>query len=195
MSRQVQKSVNLGDRGPLRTIGNLSDFVSCANFPFLQHSKIESRFAMFYEQGCHPGLIHAHADAVARYARLRHFEYCITNAVTIANANLVIGKSLNREVFSELAESEVFPSQKAFPVEVNVVLIDKDGALFTPVSGEIALGVADNIELAHDLSSLNRAFPDRGTHGLTVPCHLAWKTDIHRQKSSQVSTPVGRRIT
>ncbi len=134
---------------------------------------------MCYQQGCHPRLIHANADAVTRYARLCHFKYRITNAVAIANADLVIGKLLYSEVFSKLAEDEVFTSEKAFPVVIGVHLIDKNGALLPTMTGKIGLGVANNIELAHDLSSLNWTFPDRGTDSLTVPGHVAWKTDIY----------------
>jgi hypothetical protein len=61
---------------------------------------------------------------------------------------------------------------------IGVHLINKNGALLPTMTGEIALGVANNIELAHHFSSLNWTFPDRGTDSLTVPCHVAWKTDI-----------------
>jgi hypothetical protein len=43
-----------------------------------------------YEQGWHPRFIQANADAVARYPRLRHFKYRITNAEAIAYANLAV---------------------------------------------------------------------------------------------------------
>ena len=134
---------------------------------------------MFYEQGRHARFIHANADAVARYARLCHFKYRITNAVAIANTHLVVGKLLNSEVFSELPEDEIFTSEKAFPVVIGVHLINKNGALLSTMTGEIALRIANNIELAHHSSPLNWAFPNRSTHSLTVPCHVAWKTDIY----------------
>ena len=179
MSWQIQEGVNLGHADSLWTVSNFYNVVARPNFSFLQHAKVESWSVMRYEQGCHPRFIHANADAVARYARLRHFKYRITDAVAIANADLVIGKSLNGEVFSELAEDEVITSEKAFPVVIGVHLINKNGALLPTMTGEIALGVANNIELAHHLSSLNWSFPDRGTDSLTVPCHVAWKTDIY----------------
>src|SRR5580692_11097837 len=161
MSRQIQEGVNLGHTDSLWTVSNFYDVVARPNFSFLQHTKVESWSVMRYEQGCHPRFIHAKANAVA-----------------IANADLVIRKLLNSEVFSELPEDEVFTSEKAFPVVIGVHLINKNGALLPTMTGEIALGVANNIELAHHFSSLNWTFPDRGTDSLTVPCHVAWKTDI-----------------
>ena len=98
------------------------DVIARTNFSFLQHAKVESWSVMFYEQGRHPRLIHADADAVARHAWLGYFKYRITNAVSIANADLVIRKSVNSEVFSELAKSKVVAAQKALPVMVRIQL-------------------------------------------------------------------------
>ena len=103
MSWQIQEGVNLGHTDSLWTVSNFYDVIACTNFSLLQHAKVESWSVMCYEQGCHPRFIHANTDAVARYARLCRFEYRVTNAVAIANADLVISKSLNSKVFSELA--------------------------------------------------------------------------------------------
>jgi len=115
---------------------------------------------MRYEQGCHPRFIHANTDAVARYARLCDLKYRITNAVSIADADLVIKKSLNGEVFSELAESKIVAAQKALPVMVRIHLVDEYGAVLPAVTGEIALRITIDIELAHHSPSINWRFPD-----------------------------------
>jgi hypothetical protein len=133
---------------------------------------------MCYEKRRHTRFIHADADAVAGYSRLCHFKYRVTNAVLIANAYLVVRESLNCEVFSELAEDEVTAREDAFPVMIGVHLINKNGALLPTVTSEIALRIANNVELAHHSSVIHGRFPDRGTDGLTVPCHVARKTDI-----------------
>lgn len=124
-------------------------------------------------------IIHSNADSVAGYSRLRHFEYPITNAVAIANANLVVRKPLNGEILSKLAADEVFASEKAFPVVIRVHLINKDGTLLSAVTGEIALGVAIDVELAHHSPAFHWRFPDRGTDSLAVPCHVTWKANIY----------------
>jgi hypothetical protein len=55
----------------------------------------------------------------------------------------------------------------------------KYGAVLATMTGEIALRIANNIELAHRSSVRHWRFPDRGVNNLTVPCHVAWKTDIY----------------
>ena len=115
MSWQIQEGVNLGHTDSLRTVSDFYNVVARTNFSFLQHAKVKSWSAMCYEQSCHPRFIHANADAVARHARLRHFKYRITDAVSIADADLVIRKSLDSEVFSELAEDEIIAVRESVP--------------------------------------------------------------------------------
>src|SRR5579863_3383160 len=160
MSRQIQEGVNLGHSHSLRTVSNFYNVVARPNFSFPQYAKVESWSVMFYEQGCHPRFIHANADSVAGDARLSHFKDRITNAIAIANADLAIREFLNGEVFSELAEYEVFAPKKAFPVVVGIHLINKNGAMLPAVSGEIGLRITIDIELAHHSPSRNRSFPD-----------------------------------
>jgi hypothetical protein len=179
MSRQIQEAISVGHRHPFWTIGDFYNVIALPNFSFLQHAKIESWSVMRDEKRWHPGIVHADGDAVAGYARLRYFKFSTTNAVAIANADLVIGKSLNGEVFSELSIDEVFPSEKVFPVVIGVHLINENGALLATMTGEIALPIASNIRPAHHSSSNHRRFPDSGMDGFAVPCHVAWKADIY----------------
>ena len=118
-------------------------------------------------------------DAIARHARLCHFKYRISNAVSIADAHLVIKKSLDGEVFSELAESKIVAAQKALPVVVRIHLVDEYGAVLPAVTGEIGLRITIDIELAHHSPSRNRRFPDCGSDSFAVPCHVARKADIY----------------
>src|SRR5580700_10743898 len=127
MSWQIQEGVNVGHTDSLWTVSNFYDVVACPNFSFLQHAKVKSWSVMCYEQRWHTGLVHANADAVACHAWLRYFKYRTPNAVSIADADLVIKKSLNGEIFSELAESKITAAQKALPVMVRIHLVDKNG--------------------------------------------------------------------
>jgi hypothetical protein len=111
---------------------------------------------MCYEKRRHTRFIHANADAVARHAWLRYFKCRTTDAVSIADADLVIRKSLDGEVFSELPVDEVITSEKAFPVVLGVHLINKNGALLPAVTGEVGLRITIDIELAHESSSAVR---------------------------------------
>jgi hypothetical protein len=136
---------------------------------------------MRYEQGCHPRFIHANADAVARHAWLRYFKFSTTDAVSIADAHLVVRKSLDGEIFSELAVGKIVAAQKTLPVVVRIHLVDKYGAVLASVTGEIALRITLNIESAHHAPAINWRFPDCGSDGFAVPCHVAWKADIYRK--------------
>src|SRR4051812_25452508 len=138
---------------------------------------------MCYEKSRHPRFIHPDADAVARHPRLAYFKLRITNAVSIADADFVVRKSFDGEVLSELAVDEVVTSEKAFPVVIGLHLIDKDGSLLPTVTGEIALPVANDVELAHHSPAFHRRLPYPGTHSLPAPRNVARKTDIYREQS------------
>jgi hypothetical protein len=60
----------------------------------------------------------------------------------------------------ELAEDEVFASEKAFPVLIGIHLINKNGAVLPAMTDEIGLSVANDIELAYHSPSMNWSFPD-----------------------------------
>src|ERR1700722_8895547 len=179
MSWQIQQGVNVGYTDSLWTVSDFYDVIPCTDFPLLQHTKVKSWSVVCHQQGWHTRLVHADADAVARYARLRHFKFGATDAVAIANADLVIRKSLNGEVFSELAKSKIVAGQIAPPVMVRLHLVDEDGAVLPAVTRQIALRITIDIELAHHSPARNRRFPDCGSDGLAVPCHVTRQTDIY----------------
>jgi len=133
---------------------------------------------MGYEQRRHTRFVHADADAVAGHAGLRDFKYRITNAVSITDADLIVWKSLNREVLAELTECEIIAPKKALPVLIGIRLVDKYGALFPTVTCEIRLRVAIDIELPNGPPPFNREFPDSCPHSSAVPCDLTRKTGV-----------------
>ncbi len=179
VSRQIQEGVNLGHSDSLGTVSSFYNIVIRRDSPFLQYAKVESWSAMFYKKRRHARFIHADAYSVARHAWLRYLKYCVTNAILIADADLVVGQPLNGEVFSELAESKIVAAQELLPVVIRVHLINKNGTLFSAMTGEIGLAVAINIELAHHLPPLDGTLPDRGADSLAVPRHVARKTDVY----------------
>src|SRR5208283_1426620 len=149
MSWQIQEGVNVGHADSLWTVSNFYNVIPCTNFSLLQHAKVESWPVMRDEKRWHTRLVHADADAVARHAWLRYFKFSTTDAVLIADAHLVIRKSLNGEVFSKLPVDEVITSEKTSPVVIGVHLINKNGAVLPSVTGKIGLRVTIDIELAH----------------------------------------------
>ncbi len=179
MSWQVQEGVDVGNTDTLWTVSNFYNVIACTNFSLLQHAKVESWSVMCYEQRWHTRFVHADTYAVARHSWLRYFKFSTTNAVSIADADLVIKKSLNGKVFSELAESKIVAAQKALPVMVRIHLVNEYGAVLSSVTGEIGLRITIDIELAHHSPSRNRRFPDCGSDRFAVPCHVARKADIY----------------
>ncbi len=134
MPWQIQEGVNFGHTDSLETVSNFHDVIASTNFPLLQNTKVESWSVMCYEQGRHTRFIHADADAEARHAWLRYFKFSTTDAVSIADAHLIVRKSLNGEVFSELPVDEVIASEKAFPIVIGVHLINKNGSMLSSVT-------------------------------------------------------------
>src|SRR6201987_129431 len=117
-SRQIKKGVNVGHTHSLWTVSDYYDFIAGSNFAFLQHAEVKTRSVVSDKQRWHTRFIHADADAVAGYTRLTYFKNRVTNAVAIADADFTIEKSLDGEVFSELAESKITAVQKPLPVMV-----------------------------------------------------------------------------
>src|SRR5208337_1234528 len=115
-SWQIQKGVNVAHADSFWTVRNFYNVISRPNFSFLQHAKVESWSVLCNQKRRHTRLVHADGDAVARHPWLRYFEYRTTNAVAITNADLIIRKSLDGEVFSELAKSKIVAAQKGLPV-------------------------------------------------------------------------------
>jgi hypothetical protein len=179
LSGQIQESVYVGDTHSLWTVGNFYNVIASPDFSLLQHAKVESWSVMFYEQRWHPRFIHPNADAVARHAWLRYFEDRAADAVSIADADLVIKKSFNGKVFTELTVDEVIASEKAFPVLIGVHLINENGTLFTTVTGQIGLCVSIYIEPARHSPARGRSFPDCGLNSFASPRHVAGKADIY----------------
>jgi len=159
-SWQIQEGVYVGYTHSFWTVSKFYNVIVGTNISFLQHAKVESWSVMCYEQRRHARLVHADADAVARHVRLRYFKFSATDAVSIADANLVVRKPLDSEVFSELAKSKIVATEKALPVTVRIHLVDEYGAVLPAVTGEIGLRIAIDIELAHHSPSIHWRFPD-----------------------------------
>src|SRR5262249_57551863 len=97
----------LGVLPALSPCANLAILPPRLNFPFLQHSKVKSRFPARGQQSGHLGLVHPDTHAVACDSRLRHFEYGVPDAVSVTDAHLVVRHLFNSEVLAELTVREI----------------------------------------------------------------------------------------
>jgi hypothetical protein len=179
---KIKQSVDVRNCEPFRPLSDLYELVAGANLALFQHTKIESRSVVRYQQGRHPRLIRANPDAVARYARLRHLEERTAKAIPVANADLVVRQALHREVLAELPEGEIATTKRALPVSIRVDLVDHHGALLAAVTGKISLSISLEVEPLGRAASLNRMLPDAGVHSLAAPLDVLGQTDVDRKQ-------------
>src|SRR5215467_14197088 len=109
---------------------------------FAQNAEIKPRPSAGRQQRRHPGLVHPNADAIAGDARLRDLEQRAADLITVADAHGIIGQSFDREVLAELSVDEIGPLQLLLPKVIRFDLVDEDGALLTPVPGQVTLTVS-----------------------------------------------------
>src|SRR2546426_11954026 len=142
MMGRIEERVDLCDGHSLLRLSHFHDFVAGARLTLLQDAEIKPRPSAGCQQCWHPGLVHANADAIAGNARLRDLEQRAADLITVADTHGIVGQSFDREVLAELSGDEVGPLQLLLPIAVRFDLIDEDGALLTPVSGQVALTVS-----------------------------------------------------
>jgi hypothetical protein len=100
-------------------------------------------------------LVHSHTDSKARNAGLRHFEERIADSIPITDTDIIIGKSVYREVFPKLTHDEVVAMKLLGPVMVRGHLIHKDRAVFSTMSLKVALTIAVDIETTNHSRAVN----------------------------------------
>jgi hypothetical protein len=99
----------------------------------------------------------------------------------VAYADFVVGKAVDSEILPKLSEGEIVACEEALPIAVGFGLVDKNGALFSAMTGEISLSIAIDIQFANDPPAFHGRFPDRSTDGLAIPGHLTRKTHVYRK--------------
>src|SRR5262245_35591269 len=142
MSGRVEERVDLRDGHPLVRLSHLHDFVAGAHLALPQDAKVEARPSAGGQQSRHSGLVHPNADAIAGNARLGDLEQRAADLITVADADGIVGQSFEREVFAELSVREVGPLKLLLPIAIRFDLVDENGALLTPVPGQVALTVS-----------------------------------------------------
>ena len=180
--REVEEPVDLGDGHLLRAGGELDDLVSRLHLALLEHAEVEAGPAVRDEQRRDARVVHPDPDAVAGDARLGDLEDRGADPVAVADADLVVAQSLDREVLAELAVDEVASSELALPVPVGVDLVDEDRALLAAVPGQIALTVAVDVEPAHPARAGDGVLEDAREDGLPLPGHVLRHADVDRQQ-------------
>src|SRR5262249_42664723 len=148
MVGRVQERVDLRDRHALRRLAHLDDLVAGANLALPEDAEVEPRPSAGREESRHARLVHPDADAVTGDPRLRDLEQRAADLIAVADAHLIVGEALDREVLAELSIDEIGPPELLLPVAVRFDLVDEDRPLFTPVPGQVALTVSVQVQPA-----------------------------------------------
>ena len=163
------------------THSNLHYLLAGFDLSLLDDAKIKARSAMRHEQCCHLRFVHADADPIAGDARLRHFKDGTPDAITIPDANLAVGQSVDGEILPELPIAEIASTKLGLPIPVRVDLVDKDRPMLAAMPHQIPLSVAVDVEPPSDTTALNGGLPDRDVDRLPSPRDIARQTHIHRK--------------
>ena len=169
---QIEQRVDFGDCQRFRARGELYDLVVRPDLSLGQDPEVEPRPVVCHQQRRYPGIVHPDADPVAGNARLAHLEDRAADLVAIADADHVVGETLDGEVLPELPVDEVVPVELALPVLVGVELVDEHRALLAAVSGKVALAVAVDVQAAHHPRAVDWLLPHRRVHRPALPDHF-----------------------
>ena len=193
MPGQVEERIDLRNRHLFRPGGELEDLVARLHLALLEDAEVEAGATVGDEQGGNPRVVHADPDAVAGDARLRDFEDGGADLVAVADADLVVAQSFDREVLAELSVDEVGSSELAFPVAVGVDLVDEHRALLAAVASQIALAVTVDVELADAARACNGVLEDAREDCLPLPRDVLRHADVDGQQGAHRIGVVPRR--
>ena len=176
----IEKCVDLGHGHAHFRLPYLPDFVAGADDAFLQDAEVEAGPSTGRQQRRHPRLVHPNADAIAGDTGLSDLEQRATDLVTVADADGIVGQSLDGEVLAKLSVDEIGSVELLLPITIRLDLVDEDGALLAAVAGQVALSISFQIQPPDPAPARQRFLPDPGVHGTTLPLDVAWKTYVHR---------------
>src|SRR6185437_783132 len=160
MMGRIEERVDLRDRHSLLCLSHSQDFVAGADLAFLQDPEVKPRPSARGQQCRHPRLIHPNADAIAGHARLSNLEQRAADLETVADANGIVGQSLDREVLAELSVDEVRPLQLFLPEAIGFDLVDEDSTLLAPMAGQVALTVPVEVQAPDATAASDRILPN-----------------------------------
>ncbi len=180
--RRIEKRVDLRDGHAIVRLAHLDDAVAGAHVPFPKHAQVEARPAARRQQRRHPRFVHADADAIASYPRLRDLEQRGADLVPVTDANHIVGQPSDREILAELSVNEISPPKLLLPMTIGFDLIHEHGALLASVPGQIALPVAVQIQTADTAAAGDGIFPDPRSHRAAIPLDVTRQADVDGQQ-------------
>ena len=94
-------------------------------------------------------VVHPDSHSVAGNPWLRHLEERAAYAIAIADANFIVGKTINCQILSEVTIFQIMPLKDALPISIRVKLVHHHRTMLTTMPGKIPLSVAIDIEFSH----------------------------------------------
>jgi hypothetical protein len=95
-----------------------------------------------HQQRGNSWLVHANPNAVAGNARLRDLEQSVIDAISVADADLIVAEIFHSEILAELTKGKIAAAKKLLPVAIRLDLVDHHRALFAAVTGNISLSIS-----------------------------------------------------
>ena len=149
---------------------------------------------MLGDQECgHPWLVETNADPVTGGPRLCHLEFCLTDAVPVTDAHLIIRQTVDGEVLAENAPRQIRPTEESPPMVVGLSLVDHHRSLLATVTGQVPLTVAVQVQPSRHHPAIHRLFPDARVHQTAVPGNVARSADVDRKKPRHAQPSFARR--
>ena len=100
---------------------------------------------------------------------LRHLEHRASDAIAVADADLVVRQAIYSEVFAELPEGEIAAAQGLLPVSIRADLVNHHGTVLTAVTAKIPLSVPCKVQPPDSAAARNRTLPNASVHSLAAP--------------------------
>src|SRR4051812_7073749 len=151
--RQIEQRVDVGNAELVTTAAGPYDIVACLHLSFGDHPAVKPRTPLSHKQIGHLRLVETQADPKARDTWLGDLELRATNAVSVTDADILVGKPADGEVLPEIPRSQVVAVEKFGPEVIRLGLVDQHCALFTTVAAEVTLAITVEVEPAsHDRS-------------------------------------------
>ena len=186
---QIKQRVDIGDAELVTATPSPHDVVPGPNLALGDDAEVETRTVLGDKQVGHLRLVQAKTDAEAGDPWLGDFEFGVSDAVAVTDADLGVGQSGDGEVFPEMTGREVVTIQIGLPELVRFSLINHDRALLAAVAGEVALAVALDIDAPHHDWSFDGGLPNPRVYGLAPPRDVLRLSDVDRNQPAHDFSP------
>jgi hypothetical protein len=163
-SGEIQEGIGVGhaevgaSRGP-------DDLVAGLDLSLTDDAHVETGTAVADEKGWQLRLTETEAHAIAADPRLGELELGLTDAIAVADADLVVGQAIDGEVLADLTVAQAVATEVLLPMSVGLELVHQDGSLLATVAVQAALSVPIDVAPPDHRGAVDRLLPDTRAQG------------------------------